>query len=434
MFRKPVPEGSDSRTELHLNVQLLPGWVGILVVLYALTGYRGWLVFLIGTGGAWFLAAIWIYALKRGLSIERKLHLAWASVGDSVPEQLKVTNKSWFPALWLEIQDASTTLETPIRLVSDVDPGFTRTRYPNHLFKRRGVYSLGPTRLRTSDPFGIYTLTIHDLRSNTILITPPRLPLSQLRITPGGWAGDQRRQRGIINWDISEAGIRDYVPGDSLRRIHWHASAHHDTLIVRQLEAATSGDWWIFVDLDTSVQAGIGQNSTVELCVVLAASLAMRGLRERRRVGLALAGPELVWLEPHSNPAQRWRILQALAMAEAGKWPLAELLAVGRPTQTATLIVITPTTDPAWVAGAGRFRRGGHGMGLLVDPVEFGGHGDQYRVISALAQRGIPHVRMPRSLLDEAYAFLEYNRRRPSGIESTKRYWQAKRETWQSMD
>jgi uncharacterized protein (DUF58 family) len=434
MIRMQSPEGSGSKTELHLNVRLLPVWVGILVVLYAITGYRGWLVFLLGTAGAWFLAGVWIYTLKRGLRIERKLHLAWATVGDSVPEQLKVTNKSWLPALWVEIQDASTTLETPIRLVSDVESKYTRTRYPSHIFTRRGVYSLGPTYLRTGDLFGIYTLTIHDQRSSMILVTPPLLPLSQLRITPGGWAGDQRRQRGVINWDISDAGVRNYVPGDSLRRIHWHASAHHDTLIVRQLEAATSGDWWIFVDLDSSVQAGIGQDSTLELSVVLAASLAMRGLRERRRVGLALAGPELIWLEPHSNPAQRWSILQALAMAEAGKRSLADLLAVGRPSQTATLIVITPTYNPAWVAAAGRYRRGGHGMALLVDPLEFGGHRNQRLVVSALAQCGVPHARIPRLLLEEAYASLEPGRKHPGGIETTKRYWQAERETWRSMD
>jgi len=423
------------KRELRLNTWLLPVWAAIFIVLYALTGYRGWLVFVIGTAGAWLTAAVWVYSLKRGLAVERTLHLAWATVGESVHEQLKLINNSWLPALWVEILDASTSLESPIRLVSDVEAKFTRTRYPDHLFKRRGLYTLGPTRLRTGDPLGIYTLTILDQHSSTILVTPPLLPLSQLKIPPGGWAGDQGRRRGAIEWDISDAGIRDYVPGDSLRRIHWHASAHHDSLMVRQLEAATSGDWWIFVDLDSSVQAGIGQDSTLELSVILAASLAVRGLRERRRVGLALAGPELVWLDPRSDPAHRWRILRALAMAGAGNSSLQELLAVGRPAQTATQIFITPTTDPAWVAAAGRFRRGGSGMALLVDPVEFGSRANQSRLVSALTQRRIPQIRIPRSLLEEAYAPLSQGgRKAAAGIEATRRYLQQGRADWQSMN
>jgi uncharacterized protein (DUF58 family) len=422
-------------TERHLNTWLLPVWVGILVVLYSLTGYRGWLVFFLGTAGAWLLAVLWVRSLERNLSIERKIHLAWASVGDSLPEQLKVINNSWLPAIWVEIIDTSATPATPIRLVSDVAPHATRTRHPSHLCRRRGLYTLGPTRLRTGDPFGIYTLTLYDQHSSTILVTPPLLPLTQLRIAPGGWAGDQRRRRGALERNISDAGIRNYVPGDSLRRIHWHASAHYDTLIVRQLEAATSGDWWIFVDLDAAAQAGTGQDSTLELSIVLAASLAVRGLKERRRVGLALVGPKLVWLEPRADPAHRWRILRALSMAEAGRRSLANLMALGRPAQTATLIAITPTSDPAWVAAAGRRRRGGNMTALLVDPTDFGSPVAQGRVVAALAYSGIPYTRMPRSLLEEAYSSLgRGSRKRPNGIETGKRYLKQERATWQSMD
>ncbi|MEJ2555497.1 MAG: DUF58 domain-containing protein [Anaerolineae bacterium] len=429
------PKNTVRETERHLNTRLLPLWVGVFAILYALTGYRGWLVFFLGTAGAWLLAVLWVRSLERGLSIERKIHLAWATVGDSLHEQLKVINKSWLPAIWVEIVDTSVTLATPIRLVSDVAPHASRTRHPSHLCRRRGLYTLGPTRLRTGDPFGIYTLTLHDQHSSTVLVTPPLVPLTQLRISPGGWAGDQRRRRGALERDISDAGVRNYVPGDSLRRIHWHASAHYDTLIVRQLEAATSGDWWIFVDLDAAAQAGTGQDSTLELSIVLAASLAMRGLKERRRVGLALAGPKLVWLDPHADPAHRWRILRALSMAEAGKRSLANLMALGQPAQTATLIAITPTSDPAWVAAAGRRRRGGNMTALLVDPTDFGSPVDQGRVIAALAYSGIPYNRMPGALLEEAYASLgRSSRRRLNGIETGKRYLKQERATWQSMD
>ncbi len=399
-------KGSVQKRERRLNARLLPVFVGILTILYGLTGYRGWLVFFLGTGGVWLLAFLWVYSLERGLSIQRKIHFAWATVGDSVPEQLIVINNSRFPAIWVEITDEADTPVDPFRLVSDVEPRNTRRRHPSHLFTRRGLYTLGPTRLRTGDPFGIYSLTLHDPHFSTILITPPQLPLTRLRIAPGGWAGDRQRRRSALIREISDVGVRDYVPGDSLKQIHWHASAHNDTLIVRQLEAATSEDWWIFVDLYAAAQSGIGQDSTLELSIVLAASLLARGLKEHRRVGLSTVGPKLTWLEPRSGTTHHWRILRALAMAETGDQPLEDLLGLGRPGQTATLIVITPSTNPAWVAAAGRRRHDNRMTALMINPGDFGGHRDQRKVVSALARSSIPFTFIPRSLLTEAYPSL----------------------------
>jgi uncharacterized protein (DUF58 family) len=426
-------ERNERQTERKLNTHLLPIFVVFLALLYGWTGYRGWLVLLIGIGGAWLLATLWILVLERGLSIERKLHLAWATVGDTLHEQLKVINKGWLPAVWVEIVDISTTLVAPVRLVSDVDYHATRTRRPSHLARRRGLYTLGPTRLRTGDPFGIYTLTIQDRHSSTVLVTPPILLLPQLHIVPGGWTGDRQRRPQGIERNISDAGIRDYLPGDSLRRIHWRASAHHDNLMVRQLEAAASGDWWIFVDLNSSVQAGSGQDSTLELSIILAASLAERGFKERRRVGLVLAGPELVRLEPSSDPAQRWRILRALSVAGSGNRPLADLFQVRRLSRTATRIIITPASNPGWVASLGR-RHENDATAILVEPTEFGSTDSQGRVISALAHNGVPYIRIPRMLLEEAYPHLSKDvGRRPGKVEPGKRYLKQGKTTWQNM-
>lgn len=423
------------QVERHLNLRLLPILVGLLAILYVLTGFRGWLVFFLGTAGAWLIAVLWIYSMERNLLIERKIHLAWASVGESVPEQIKLINHGWLPTIWVEITDESASLESPLRMVSDVAHHSSRNRNLNHLFKRRGLYTLGPTHLCCGDPFGIYTLTLKDQHASTILVTPPVLPLSQLKIPAGGWSGDERLHPGYVERNISDLGLRNYVAGDSLRRIHWHASAHFDTLIVRRLEAATSRGWLIYVDLDSFAQAGRGQHSTLELSIVLAASLAVRGLKESRKVGLVLAGPQFIWLEPSSDPAQGWRILRALAMAEAGNRSLADLIIQSQHTQAATAILITPSTSPAWVAAADRRHQGGSMMALLVDPTDFGSSIDQSKVTSALAHIRIPYMHMPGTLLDEAYSNADrVGRTHINRGETGKRYLQQGRQGWQSMD
>jgi uncharacterized protein (DUF58 family) len=419
----------------RLNVRLLPVSVVVFALLYALTGYRGWLVFFAGTSGVWLLAWVWLRSLEKGLSVERQVHLAWANAGEAVPEQLKLTNTGWLPAIWVEINDASPALPSPLRLVSDVEPHASRTRHFNHLFKRRGLYTLGPTRLRSGDPFGIYTLTLNDPQANTILVTPPVLPLAGVSIAPGGFTGDANRRRGALEREISDAGLRDYLPGDSLRRIHWGSSAHHDNLVVRQLEAAASRDWWIFVDLEASVQAGSGDDSTLELAIVLATSLAVRGLKEHRRVGLALAGPQLVWLEPRTGPAAQWQMLRALAVAAVGQRSLSELLKLEQATRTARQIVLTPSVDPAWVAAAGGRGRANDLTVILIDPLEFGVHRDQSRLVASLAQHGIPFTRVPRSLLSQAYHLSgRYGRQATESLKNPPRYLRQGRQTWQSMD
>lgn len=430
VFRKPRRE-----IQLHLNQRLLPLLVITLGVVYILTGYKGWLVFFIGTTGAWLIAWLWVYSLERNLRVERKIHLAWATAGESVPEQVKLINNGWLPALWVEITDESALLETPLRMVSDVGQRTTRSRNLSHLFKHRGVYSLGPTHLRCSDPFGIYTVSMVDRQASTILVTPPVLPLAQLRIPTGGWTGDERFRQGYMERNISDAGLRNYVAGDSLRRIHWRASAHFDTLIVRQQEAATSRDWCIFVDLDRSVLAGIGQHSTLELSIVLAVSLAVRGLREYRRVGLVLAGPKYISLVPGSDPSQGWRILSSLSMAEAGEHSLADLIRQSRSNQAATAILITSSTHSAWVAAAERHFQSSSTMALLVDPVDFGSPVSQEKVMSALAHSRIPFTRIPGAWLDEAYGLGgSGTSKRVKGSEALKRYLQQGRQLWQSMD
>jgi uncharacterized protein (DUF58 family) len=208
----------------------------------------------------------------------------------------------------------------------------------------------------------------------------------------------------------------------------------HNNLIVRQLEAAASGDWWIFVDLQADVQAGHASDSTLELAIVLAASLVARGLKEHRRVGLALAGPQLAWLEPRAGPAAQWQMLRALAMAEAGQHSLVDLLRLAPASQAAVQVVITATTDPAWVATAGGRRRAGNLVALLIDSAEFGWRGERQKLVTALAENRIAYNLIPRSFLDQAYAsIVRGGQRTPGSGRSPHRYLRQEKADWHSM-
>jgi uncharacterized protein (DUF58 family) len=155
--------------------------------------------------------------------------------------------------------------------------------------------------------------------------------------------------------------------------------------------------------MDQYVQAGEGRDATEEHGVILAASLADRSLRSGWAVGLAAHGEELVWLPPREGQAQRWEILRALALVSLGERPLADVLAGAGPAfrQCASLVIVTPSANSAWVeALVPLLRRGTVPTVLLLDPVSFGGSGDQRPIRAALTHLGVAHYVVTRDWLD----------------------------------
>jgi len=168
-----------------------------------------------------------------------------------------------------------------------------------------------------------------------------------------------------------------------------------------------SGDWWIFLDLDKRVQIGQGFDSTAEHSIILAASLADRGLKLGRAVGLVTHGQELAWLPPQNGDNQRQEILRALAVTQSGSRSLIELLTRSRPalSETTSLIIITAAVDGVWVeALLPLLQRGAIATILLLDPVSFGGQAEVAGTQALLTDLGVTHYLITRDLLDQPEA------------------------------
>jgi uncharacterized protein (DUF58 family) len=405
---------STPEPRLRLNTRLLPALVGALLVLHLVVPYRGWLILLVGLGGAWLVSYLWARSLSRGLRLVREMRFGWAQVGDQLEERFTLGNGSLVPGLWVEVIDHTTMPDYQASRVTGVSGGSHIRWHTKGVCTRRGLFTLGPTTLRTGDPFGVYTVTLHYPDSATLMVTPPILPLPTIEVAPGGRTGEGRPRANAPERTVSASSARDYVHGDSLRWIHWRTSARRDSLYVRLLDGTPAGDWWIFLDLDASVQVGEGQDSTEENGVILAASLADQGLRLRRAVGLVAHGEELIWLSPKEGDGQRWAILRELALMEKGSRPLAELLARARPRfgERTSLVIITPNAEGDWVEALWPLlRRGAVPTVLLLDPVSFVGTGpdssssgacDGNLLSALLSDLGITCYVITRDLLDRS--------------------------------
>src|SRR5437868_4224320 len=97
-------------------------------------------------------------------------------------------------------------------------------------------------------------------------------------------------------------GIREYRPGDSLRRIHWRSSARHGELVVREYEPPGVQTLAIFVDPAPSSLEIADQIARI------AASEAWDCIREGGRVVISASGGE-----PSESPRDLWSQLEWLA-------------------------------------------------------------------------------------------------------------------------
>lgn len=397
------------RVSVELRSKLPALWLLLLLIPAILLPDRIWNSLLVGVGGLFVVAYIWARTLAGGLRAARRLKFGWVGVGDRLEEQFELVNEGWLPAFWIEIQDDSNVPGYRAALVRSVNAGSTRWRQ-NAICQQRGQFRLGPWRLVSGDPFGFFRVTHHLPVSDEIIIHPPIHSHVPVPLPAGQSDGRARARQRAWQATINAAGARRYQPHDPYRWIHWPTLAHTGELYVREFDLDAAGDIWIYVDMEASSQLEMADNpqsrdgamqrlylnSTAEHAIIIAAALAAQALRQNRGVGVACYGQTPQVIPPGRGQGQQWRILRALALAQAdGVAPLATGLhdlgqQVGRNT---AVVIITPNGATEWLAAAaelarrgGRSARGGRGTVVLLDRPSFGGTGNSQALRDLIRQ------------------------------------------------
>jgi len=381
-MRKNLRENSQAnfRPKIVLRSWLPLVWLVLLLAAAVLLPSRIWNTLLIGLGGLVIVAYFWVHRLARGLHATRRLRFGWVAVGDRLSEQFEIQNQSGLPAIWVEVVDESTVPGYQAAIVRSISAKRTDSWRQSAICLRRGQFTLGPWFLRSSDPFGIFQVTIPYPISDDIIIHPPihvRVPIS----LPTGQSAGRIRGRER-NWQatISAAGIRDYAPNDPFHWIHWPTTARRNELSTRLYDLDAAGDVWMLLDMQSSVQLGQDAEGTEEHAVLLAAALSSQALRQHRAVGIAAYGREPQVVPPGGGHGQQWKMLRALALVQAdGQHDLTHALRdVSRIAKRgSTAIVITPSGRPDWLPGLLQLsQRGIRCSVLLLERSSFAGEGD----------------------------------------------------------
>jgi uncharacterized protein (DUF58 family) len=389
-------EASYSR-EMKLNSRLVVLFVGLLVFMQISAPHKIWSLLMIGIGGALVLAFFWSLSLKRNLQFEREIRNHLAKVGDQLQERFVIANQGRFPALWVSLMDYSNFPRYQVTTARFVGGRGVRRWIKGSVCVKRGLYTLGPTTLETGDPFGLFRVRIKYSKTETMLVVPPVIPLPSIEIATGDRIGEGGMKVATPRRTVTASGVREYVPGDSLYSIHWMTSARLDDLYVRMFDRMPTSDWWVFVDMDENVQVGEDAEATEEYGIIMAASIAERGLRNGRAVGMVAAGDSQIWLPPQTGIGQRWEILRSLATIDRGEKPIFSTLAeaqrsMGRSTSA---IIITPAVNLEWTnAVMSLMQRDIRVTVLLLDPIAFGGEQSPEPILAKLRSWGINHYRI----------------------------------------
>ncbi|MBV1779187.1 DUF58 domain-containing protein [Paeniglutamicibacter sp. ABSL32-1] len=131
----------------------------------------------------------------------------------------------------------------------------------------RGIYAVGPVRAQVADVFGLAARPAA-LDAPSALIALPVCEALEPTGIPGehgshGQAASNRR----LTPDSFEVMTREYRPGDTVRRIHWPATARRGSLMVRQEDYRATPRAVIMLDRSRAafLAQGVGAEPTLSI-------------------------------------------------------------------------------------------------------------------------------------------------------------------------
>ncbi len=367
-------------------------------------------------------AFFWAWSGANWLRLSRQTRARRAQVGRYMEERFTVRNSSVLPKLWLEVYDHSSLPgHRASHVVSNLRSRAAASWMVRTLCVQRGEFQLGPLRIVTGDPFGLYEMERKISAISRLVVYPSTIDIAEFALPIGLLPGGDALRRRTHHITSNAAGVRDYVPGDSFSRIHWRTTARRDRLIVKEFELDPLADIWIIMDSERAVHFGEYSPSdsdaermpwemkefqfsipptTEEYSVTVAASLARHFLQKDRSVGFVTYGQRREMIQVDRGPRQLTKVLESLAVVQArGTISLDQVLTLegDQFSRGTTVIVVTPSTREGWVTASHRLvRRGLRVICVLVDAESFGGRPGARQTAARLAAMNIPTYRVAR--------------------------------------
>ncbi|MEO1617555.1 MAG: DUF58 domain-containing protein [Planctomycetota bacterium] len=268
--------------------------------------------------GIVFGGSLWALAgLVAGTSVflNRFLAVTWAKcpiadreggdaelkVGEVYDAKLTIQNTSRLPILWLLIEDvlpAWAMLHDPPTLevtgervrVLLMWPKETRVIRYRIRSRRRGYFQIGPTILETGDLMGLYRRYRLGAEPNYLTVLPKTMPMEGYEISSRRPLGEIRMQHTVFEDPTRLRGIRQWQPGDPMRRVHWAATARTGQLHSKVYEPTSIAGATIVLDFHADTNPIKHEPVRGDLAVTAAISIANTLHEQSQPFGFATNG------------------------------------------------------------------------------------------------------------------------------------------------
>lgn len=257
---RPVPRGP-----------LTPaGWtvLAVAVAAYAggaLLGYRFLAACGVGLAGLLVVGAAWV-VLRPRVDLTRTVDPDRVSVGEPALGRIDVRNRSRLPSVPFVAVDRVGREQVSLP-VGALPPGGMRPVYYPIPTVRRGRVPLGPLTVERRDPLGLLRRA-RPVAAPALLWVHPRV--HRAASLPVGIVLDfeARTTANARLGTLTFSALRDYVPGDDPRRIHWRTTARAGHLIVKEHIDTTEPTTTVLLD-----NVGLPDDALFEEAVEVAASV-----------------------------------------------------------------------------------------------------------------------------------------------------------------
>jgi uncharacterized protein (DUF58 family) len=268
----------------------------------------------------------------QGLSARRDLSVDRIRLGDRVVVDVRVENRSLLPALWMAAAE-SLPVGLPVSGARGRVLPFAWRRGSSFSYTlegaRRGYHEIGPTVIRTGDLFGLFQRQARCGGSSWLTVYPKIVALEHALLPSRRSLGEIRTRQRALEDPTQTVGIRPYQRGDSLRRVHWRATAHTGKLQSKLFELTAQPDVTVVLNLNRADYPANPDDAveSAELAITTAASIAQHVLDREQRLGLlalardpAGAGPDRpLTVKPGRGRAQLISLLSVLGRIELGQ-------------------------------------------------------------------------------------------------------------------
>jgi uncharacterized protein (DUF58 family) len=242
--------------------------------------------------GIYVLGRLWARRSLAAVSLQRHYdHRVF--LGQAFAVDVEVGNRSWLPVLWLRLSDTvptDLTAGAAFRRVVSLLPRERLNLSYTLTGRRRGYYQIGPFGTVGGDLLGTATYQAQGTDQDFVIVYPKIVALRDLGFPSQSPFGILPSRDRIFEDPTRIQGVREYQPGDSLRRMDWKTSARVGTLQVRRYEPAISLETAIFLNLDAAAYPRRERYMATELGIVIAASVAVHVVEKRQAVGIATNG------------------------------------------------------------------------------------------------------------------------------------------------